>query len=44
MLSEGECYVVYVYFVEVAARLKLTDKTEKRIYGQIKGIAPKEEH
>ena len=30
MLSEAECYVVYVYFVEVTTRLKLIDSTEKK--------------
>ena len=30
MLSEAECYVVYVYFVEVTTRLKLIDRTEKK--------------
>ena len=37
MLSEAECYVVYVYFVEVTTRLKLLERTEKKkIYGQKK--------
>ena len=30
MLSEAECYVVYVYFVEVTTRLKLIDRTKKK--------------
>ena len=30
MLSEAECYIVYVYSVGVAARLKLLDRTEKK--------------
>lgn len=30
MLSEAECYVVYVYFVGVATRSKLIDRTEKK--------------
>ena len=35
MLSEAECYVVYVYFVGVATLSKLIDRTEKKkIYGQ----------
>ena len=29
MLSEAECYVVYVYLVGAATRLKLIDRTEK---------------
>ena len=37
MLTEAECYVVYVYFVEVTTRLKLLERTEKKkIYGQKK--------
>ena len=30
MLSEAECYVVYVYFVEVTTRLKLLERSEKK--------------
>ena len=29
MLSQAECYVVYVYFVGVATRLKLIGRTGK---------------
>ena len=30
MLSEAECYVAYVYFVEVTTRLKLLERSEKK--------------